>query len=58
MERIYKADLAIQIGISADTLSRICNKELFEGLKKTGYKRYQKHFTQKQVNFLKENAVY
>jgi hypothetical protein len=43
-ERIYKVELAHQIGISSNTLRRICNFELFDGLQEIGYKRCQKYF--------------
>ena len=55
--RIGKQQYAQRIGITEDCLRRMLNIEFFEELRKTGYKKNQKHLTQAQINRLEELAV-
>ena len=57
LKRIGKTQYAELIGITEDCLRRMLNIEFFEELRKTGYKKNQKHLTQAQINRLEELAV-
>ncbi len=55
--RIGKQQYAQRLGITEDCLRRMLNIEFFEELRKTGYRKTQKHLTQAQINRLEELAV-
>lgn len=57
LARIGKQQYADKIGVTEDCLRRMLNIEFFEELRKTGYRKTQKHLTQAQINRLEELAV-
>ncbi|MDD3404994.1 MAG: hypothetical protein PHH23_01835 [Paludibacteraceae bacterium] len=57
LKRIGKQQYADKIGVTEDCLRKMLNREFFHEMKKTGYKKTQKHLTIAQIERLEELAV-
>lgn len=57
LKRIAKADYAMELGITTETLRKMLNFEFIRELKKLGYKPNQKYITLAQKQKLEELAV-
>lgn len=54
---LTKAELADLCEVSREKVRQWCNVDFYDELLKLGYNRYQKTFTPRQTEFLKQNLI-